>query len=64
MTTSTAGSEKPDDSAQNFSNEVLLEVVTSPVVRTNAEVVAEKVSSTDFIPTDAISVSTDGKVKI
>ena len=63
VTTSTAGSEKPDDSAQNFSNEVLLEVVTSPVVRTNAEVAAEKVSSTDFIPTDAISVSTDGKVE-
>lgn len=52
-----------DAEQQNLSNEVLIEGVTSPVVRSNAAVAAAKVSSTDFIPTDPIVVSVDGQVE-
>ena len=48
--------------SQQLTNEVFLEVVASPTVRSDAEVAAEKVSSTDFIPVDPISV-TDGQVE-
>lgn len=45
---------------QEVSNEVLLEGVTSVKVRADAEVAAEKVETTDFIPTDPISVGDNG----
>lgn len=48
--------------SQQLTNEVFLEVVASPTVRSDAEVAAEKVSSTDFIPVDPITV-TDGQVE-
>ena len=56
----------PEDSgdgnpSQQLTNEVFLEVVASPTVRSDAGVAAEKVSSTDFIPIDPISVN-DGQV--
>ena len=47
--------------SQQLTNEVFLEVVASPTVRSDAGVAAEKVSSTDFIPIDPITVS-DGRV--
>ena len=47
--------------SQQLTKEVFLEVVASPTVRSDAGVAAEKVSSTDFIPVDPISVS-DGQV--
>jgi hypothetical protein len=47
--------------SQQLTNEVFLEVVASPTVRSDAEVAAEKVSSTDFLPFDPITVS-DGQV--
>ena len=47
--------------SQQLTNEVFLEVVASPTVRSDAGVAAEKVSSTDFLPIDPITVS-DGQV--
>ena len=47
--------------SQQLTNEVFLEVVASPTVRSDAGVAAEKVSSTDFIPIDPITVN-DGQV--
>lgn len=52
-----------DISPQALSNEVLLEVVTVPLIRSNAIVAADQVSATDFIPTDPITVSADGQVQ-
>ena len=43
--------------SQQLTNEVFLEVVASPTVRSDAGVAAEKVSSTDFIPIDPITVN-------
>ena len=48
---------------QNLQNDVLLESVTSPVVRASAQVAAEKVAATDFIPVAPISVSASGTVE-
>jgi hypothetical protein len=54
----------PDNSGsskeQEVSNEVLLEGVTTVKVRSDAEVAAETVGSTDFTPVDPISVGDDG----
>ena len=54
----------PDNSGssneQEVSNEVLLEGVTTIKVRADAEVAAETVDSTDFIPADPIAVGDDG----
>ena len=47
--------------SQQLTNEVFLEVVASPTVRSDAGVAAEKVSSTDFLPIEPITVS-DGQV--
>ncbi len=54
----------PDNSQsskeQEINNEVLLEGVTTVKVRVDAEVAAEKIEATDFIPTDPILVGDDG----
>jgi hypothetical protein len=56
----------PDNSGsskeQEVSNEVLLEGVTTVKVRADAEVAAETVDSTDFIPADPIAVGDNGAV--
>lgn len=47
---------------QDFQNEVRMESVTTPVLRTNAQVAVSQVAKTDFIPEVALQVSDDGAI--
>lgn len=58
-----SGSPEAGASSDQRSNEVLLEGVTSPVVRTNAQIAVNKVVQTDFIPEAVLSVTADGEIE-
>jgi len=60
---SVADVKEGESSSFNLSNDVLLEGVTSPGVRSGAQVAVDKVTSTDFVPIDPITVSIDGQVQ-
>jgi len=59
----TRNSDEVDSASNPLNNGAFLEAVASPSVRLGAEVAAAKVSSTDFIPTEPITVSAGGQIE-